>query len=449
VIELEKALRFSTTSRLALVGAGGKSSVLLKLASSGKGLIATTTTHLAVEQASTFLKWMRVEDEVELEAWEWEREPVLVTGRREMDGRVSAPGESVYDLLLRIAKNKNLPVVVEADGAKKRMLKAPAQHEPVVPDWINHVLVVIGADGVGKPLNDEWVHRPERFSALSGIPIGQQVTWDSVGRVLLDAEGGLKNIPVNARCSVLINQVETEEQKAGAATLARMLLRGYDAVLIGAMAPKTLGLTAGVQAVYERIAGIVLAAGGSTRMAGKAKPLLTWRGGTLVQRAVETALMGGLSPVIVVAGEDAPKIRRILAGMDVEVIENLCWASGQSSSIQCGIKNLPEGTGAAVFLLVDQPYVSPVLIAQLQELHSQTMAAIVAPRVDGRRTNPILFDRRTFSDLNGLQGDVGGRGIFARYMQDWAWLDWQDERLLFDVDTLIDYERLLGDEGDS
>ncbi len=448
MIGLDRALRLSATSRLALVGAGGKSSVLLKLACSGMRLIATTTTHLAVEQAATFCQWERVEDGEGVDRWSWTDGPVLVTGKKMSDGRVGAPGEMVYGHLLRIAKDEGVPIVVEADGAKKRKLKVPALHEPAIPGWVNHVLVVVGAEGVGKPLSDEWVHRPERFSALAGIAMGEEVTWQAVGKVLLNAEGGLKNIPPNARRSVFINQVETEDQKAGAATLARILLASYDSVLIGALLPKRPEVSAGIHAVYERTAGIVLAAGSSTRMGGKAKPLLMWRGLTLVQRAVETALAGGLSPVIVVAGEEVEKIRSVLIDLDdVIVVENLHWVTGQSSSIRCGLTKVPETTGAVIFLLADQPYVSPVLIMQLQELHTQTMASIVAPRVDGRRANPALFDRRTFMDLNALQGDVGGRGIFPRYMQDWVWLDWQDERLLFDVDTLTDYEHLLEDKG--
>lgn len=447
LIDLVRALRLSATSRLALVGAGGKSSVLLTLAASGIPFIATTTTHLAVEQAAQFSSWLRVKSEKDLAETNWPAGSVLVTGQEPKQGRIGGiENEAEFALLLRIATERRLPVIVEADGAKRLMLKAPAKHEPAIPEWITHVLVVMGAGGVGKPLSSMWVHRPELFAELSGLKTGELVSWDALERVLLHEQGGLKNIPPGARRSVLVHQVETDEEKIAAAALARQLLDGYNAVLIGALSPQMPNILPGIETVFERVGGVILAAGGSRRMGGIAKPLLMWRGKPLIKHVVENAMAGGLSPIVVVAGQDAEAICAVLEGMDIVVVHHLDWATGQSSSIRCGLKNLPQEIGAAVFLLADQPYVSAVMIAKLRELHSRTLAAIVAPRVDGRRTNPVLFDRRTFSSLEGLQGDIGGRAIFEQYRQDWAWLDWQDERLLFDVDTMSDYERLLADE---
>ena len=64
--------------------------------------------------------------------------------------------------------------------------------------------------------------------------------------------------------------------------------------------------------------------------------------------------------------------------------------------------------------------------------------------IEGKRGNPVLFDRAVFPDLMSLQGDAGGRQVFSRYPI--ANVLWNDPRLLLDVDTLEDYERLLKSE---
>jgi molybdenum cofactor cytidylyltransferase len=125
----------------------------------------------------------------------------------------------------------------------------------------------------------------------------------------------------------------------------------------------------------------------------------------------------------------------------VELVHNPDWGDGQSSSLQAGLRALRPETGAAIFLLADQPQVPAGLIAALVEAHSASLPPVVAPLVDGQRANPTLFDRRTFPDLMALRGDVGGRALFSNYSI--AWVPWHDPSLLLDVDTPMDYQKLL------
>jgi molybdenum cofactor cytidylyltransferase len=104
------------------------------------------------------------------------------------------------------------------------------------------------------------------------------------------------------------------------------------------------------------------------------------------------------------------------------------------------LAELPPNVGGAVFLLVDQPFVSPPLIRALVEEHARTLAPIVAPLIDDQRGNPVLFDQVTFQDFEALTGDVGARPLFARYRP--VWVPWHDARALADVDTWEDYQRL-------
>ncbi|HEX2979990.1 MAG TPA: nucleotidyltransferase family protein, partial [Anaerolineaceae bacterium] len=198
--------------------------------------------------------------------------------------------------------------------------------------------------------------------------------------------------------------------------------------------------------VREPVGGIVLAAGAAQRY-GQAKVLLSWHGQPFVRQVAQTALSAGLDPVCVVAGAYYEEIRDAVQGLPVQVIENPDWEMGQSSSLRAGLACLPRRCGAAAFLLADQPQIAAGPIQQLVDLHAATLAPIVAPRVDGRRANPVLFDRATFHELALLTGDTGGRELFARYPV--QWMDSTDRRLLFDVDTPADYEALQGMETDS
>lgn len=200
-----------------------------------------------------------------------------------------------------------------------------------------------------------------------------------------------------------------------------------------------------VPAVYEPVAGIVLAAGGASRF-GQLKQLLPWQGEPLVHRVARTALQAGLSQVVVVSGAQAEAVEAAVSDLPVRIARNPDWAAGQSTSVISGVRALLPQTGAAIFLLADQPQVSASLLRSLVEERATSLPAILAPLVDGQRSNPVLFDRQTFPELLALSGDTGGRALFASYRVEW--LPWHSSEPLTDIDTPQDYQRLLGQQDD-
>jgi molybdenum cofactor cytidylyltransferase len=188
-----------------------------------------------------------------------------------------------------------------------------------------------------------------------------------------------------------------------------------------------------------QIAGIILAAGAASRM-GQPKLLLPWKGEALICHAARTALAARLEPVIVVTGSGAAEMSAALQGLEVNVVHNPDWQTGQSTSVRAGLRALPQQTQAVIFLLGDQPYISPELLEALVKTYAKTRSVILAPFVGEKRTNPVLFDRSIFEALCLLQGDVGARSLFGQYPP--TQMPWSDERLLFDVDTPEDYEKL-------
>ncbi len=236
---------------------------------------------------------------------------------------------------------------------------------------------------------------------------------------------------------ILLNQADTSELQSIGGTMSAPLLEHFGSVIVGSLRQSHFQ-------TLERTAGIVLAAGGSTRF-GQPKQLLDWRGEPFVRVVAQTALKAGLSPVIVVVGANSEEVEAGIKDLPLTIVRNENWQSGQASSIRAGVKTLPEETGSAIFLLSDQPQIPASVIRALTEMHAAELHPIVAPLVlMEQRANPVLFDRVTFPDLLKLEGDVGGRAIFSKYPVEY--LPWHDDQLLLDVDKPEDYQRLIEDE---
>jgi len=445
---LAHALRVNSSACVAFIGAGGKTTAMFQLAralSAGTSpVIVSATSHLGVWQTRFADRHIMTEVPGPLEKLEHELQGViLVTGN--LDGDRTKPiNPHLLNWLQQFCGDHSIPLLLEADGSREKPLKAWREHEPPVPSFVDLVVQVVGLTGLGKALTHDNVHRPELFSKWSGLRIGESITPDSLVQVLTHPEVGRKNIPINARSCVLLNQADTSELQSAAQRLAQALIPVYDSVIITSLQQEK------VFAVHEPIAGIVLAAGGSTRF-GQPKQLLDWKGQPFVRAVARTALEAGLSPVIVVTGANAEQVELSVKDLSVKVIRNEEWKSGQGSSIKAGILSLAqpspraaEWVGGAIFLLVDQPQITTSIIRALVEKHADGLDPIVAPMVMDRRANPVLFDRVTFPDLQSLEGDVGGRAVFRKHRVEY--LPWHDDRLLLDVDTPEMYQRLISDE---
>lgn len=438
MIELKQAMRLGSAPQAAFVGAGGKTTAIFQLARQFDGpVLVTTTTHLAVDQVKMGDK--HIETGYGKLAISDLAGVTVLTGPPAGADRLEGVNEGVLTVISQFARQHEIPLLIEADGARQRALKAPATHEPALPQFVDAVVVLAGLSALRQPLNEQWVHRPERFASLSGLNIGDEISVDAVAQVLTSPQGGLKHIPNAARRVALLNQVEGDALAGSAQKLAGLLISHYDAILAGSLRDGGQ-----IGAVYERTAGILLAAGGSERL-GSPKQLLDWRGKPFVAAAAEAGLAAGLDPLVVVTGANAEDVEAALVGLPVRIVRNADWRQGQSSSVKTGLAALPEQVGAAIFMVVDQPHLAPALLETLVAEHTRSLAPIVATQVDGQRSNPVLFDRSTFAEFAAIDGDTGGRALFAKHRV--HWVEWLDAALAIDVDTLEDYNRLLNYAG--
>jgi molybdenum cofactor cytidylyltransferase len=439
MLTLAQALRVGSTPCVAFIGAGGKTTAMFQLARQLPGpVIVTATSHLGVWQTELADRHIITATPEPIEQLEHGLSGVLlITG--EIDGDRTKPiANLLLEWLHQFCNHHSIPLLIEADGSRQKPLKAWAEHEPAIPAFVRHVVQVIGLSSIGKPLSDEHVHRPEIVSRVTGLPPGQVITADVLTRLLVHQDTGLKKIPSHASRVVLLNQADTPELQSIARGMTGSLLARYGSVIIAKLTD------AQILAVHEQVAGIILAAGGSTRFGGP-KQLLDWHGQPFVRAVARTALEAGLWPVVVVTGANSSSVEAAVQGLDVHVVHNDDWQSGQGSSIRTGSTALDNDTvGGAIFLLTDQPQVTTSILQALVEKHAAGLHPIVAPMVIDQRANPVLFDRSTFKDLAAIEGDVGGRAIFHKHRVEY--LPWHDDRLLLDVDTPEMYQRLITDD---
>jgi molybdenum cofactor cytidylyltransferase len=277
-------------------------------------------------------------------------------------------------------------------------------------------------------------------AALTGAAPGDPVTPEMIAAVVAHPSGGAKGVPRDARLVPFLNKVEDAGGLAEARLTARMLLESpnVDSVLIGATASEDP-----VREVWGRVGVVVLAAGGASRF-GALKQVMPWGGKPLVAHVVDQALgCPEIRRVAVTIGAGADEVRLALGERDVRTVPVPDWAEGQSRSVRAGLEGLlcpgQGAIGAVIFLLADQPGVTPELLSALVRRHRETLASVVAPRYLGQRGNPVLFDRSTFDEFSQLQGDVGARPILQARQNEIAWVDWPTPEVIQDIDTTDDY----------
>jgi molybdenum cofactor cytidylyltransferase len=435
---LSKALRIAAGTTIAFTGAGGKSGALRRLAGEASPdipVLLTTTTHLGLEQADLAVSHIVLTEQPDMGRVREElgrTGSLLVTGRHmEDESRWTSPGEANLTLLHDLAQQAGAVLVIEADGARGKGLKAPADHEPLVPNFTNTLVPVVGASVFGSPLTADWVHRPEVVARVLGEPQEVDLTPERVARLIGSSDGGLKGRPAGAEVRVLINQVDDSARRESALDCARRLLSTSD---VNSVILASLSDTEPVQQVVGQTAGVILAAGGSKRL-GRPKLLEHWKGEPLVRFAVQAALEGGLAPVVVVLGDHAHEVRRVIEDLPVRSLVNERWEVGQSSSMRLGLAAIRAQAEAVMFLLGDMPLVEPELVRSIVGTHASSLAPIVLPHAAGQRGNPVLFDRSTFDALAQVEGDKGGRAIFNQFEPQ---IVEADAREFFDLDTQQD-----------
>jgi molybdenum cofactor cytidylyltransferase len=203
-------------------------------------------------------------------------------------------------------------------------------------------------------------------------------------------------------------------------------------------------MSAGLAADPPKIAGLVLAAGESSRM-GRDKALLTYRGRTFLETVIIKLREAGLERVMVVLGHHAEAIQRAVNLPATEVVINRNYLQGQSSSLQAGLAALERhGTAidAVVLCLVDHPAFEPATVSALITEFNRSPAAAIIPTYQSRRGHPVLIARSLFGPLLALGPDQGANRIIRDWRDQTRTLVVPDPGILVDVDDPQSYRAL-------
>jgi molybdenum cofactor cytidylyltransferase len=185
---------------------------------------------------------------------------------------------------------------------------------------------------------------------------------------------------------------------------------------------------------HPRIAAVVLAAGMSTRM-GANKLLAEIAGEPLVRRVVRSAETSLARPVVVVTGYEHERVGAAVASAECTLVHNPAFRDGLSTSLSTGIRAV-AGCDGAIILLGDMPAISSSLIDRMiSAFNPRDGRAICLATFNGRRGNPVLFDRSFFTELQAISGDMGARQIIEDNHKLVCTIEGNNDAPLVDIDT--------------
>src|SRR5216683_308341 len=177
-----------------------------------------------------------------------------------------------------------------------------------------------------------------------------------------------------------------------------------------------------------RVAGVVLAAGTSSRM-GRNKLFLRLGGTSVLRRAVAAAREAGLDPVVVVLGHESDRALAELQGLLCTPVLNQEYASGMNTSVRAGVSAVPADASGAVLMLADMPFVTAGMLRSLVDRYRADEAPLV------------VYGRPLFNELGALDGDGCGKRVVKAHRSEAVEMAWPASALA-DLDVPEDLDRV-------
>jgi probable selenium-dependent hydroxylase accessory protein YqeC len=224
---LIEALGLGEREHLAIVGAGGKTTLLLTLAKNLRDhmVVISTTTKIRYDEARQALKSI-----ITLQQSDWkeklkdclkrENQAILVKQKME-SGKVGGISPSLADEIFLDREVTYL--LLEADGAAGRPVKAPSENEPVIPSSVTKVVGMMGLDAINQPFNQENIFREKEFQVITGIKTGEKLVPEKLLPLFTDPNGLFRGTPPSAKKIVFLNRLDLLADKNQAFALADMI----------------------------------------------------------------------------------------------------------------------------------------------------------------------------------------------------------------------------------
>lgn len=418
---------------IAIVGSGGKTSLMGALAREGKNrnkrVAVLTTTHIRKPP----MNMQQHEREVLRNR---KAGSITIYGKEVEAGKLSYPGPACYE---QICKEADV-VLVEADGSRGLPAKVPAPHEPVIPINVNMIIAVSGLSALGQPGADvchRWELALELLQTQYEKQKEENITERDMSILLKEGYG----IPLaykfpEARFVYCLNQVDTEADMRKATEIVSYLEGEH--ILLSLKKQKNI--------LYEsdkrHIAMIYMASGYGRRFGGN-KLLESLQGKPVFQHGLECLREardilkeenGIHSDIIVVSQYD--EILEYAKKIQVRAVSNLKSEEGITASIRIGLKSIEEAE-AVLFAVADQPWLKSRTVCELVEEYFESSKGIACLSSGEKRGNPTIFSIEYRKRLEELQGDKGGSQIIHRFPEDVSMLEVEKGELV-DIDRRAD-----------
>jgi molybdenum cofactor cytidylyltransferase len=187
------------------------------------------------------------------------------------------------------------------------------------------------------------------------------------------------------------------------------------------------------------ISALILAAGESKRM-GQPKMLLPWGELTVIEHVVGTFLQAGIEDILVVTGGASERVKRAIERLPVRILFNRNYATGEMlSSLQAGLREMPEGTQATLIGLGDQPQVQEESVRAICDRYWQTQNGLVVPSFRMKRGHPWLVRRPLWEEILALKPPESPRDFLNNHASEILYLNMDTPTVLADLDTPEDY----------
>jgi molybdenum cofactor cytidylyltransferase len=184
---------------------------------------------------------------------------------------------------------------------------------------------------------------------------------------------------------------------------------------------------------------IIMASGFSNRM-GKNKLLLPYEGKSIIEHIMDKVTKCNFNNIILVTNNN--EIIDLAKKRGIDFVLNSHPEKGQSESIKLGIINSPEAAGYA-FFTGDQPLMDIETIMFLMNRFNETKDSIIVPQYMKKKGTPVIFPKKLINELLALEGDVGGRKIINKHLEEVKYIEIKREYMLWDIDTEDDYNKLI------
>ncbi len=441
-MNLSEALGVVRGDVISLIGAGGKTSLLIglgyELAEASWRVLATSTVDIDSQQLEVMPRALPVAAGLDAISVALTEDRFVFLYRSIQRGKVHGLSPAEITRLLDGVDSDVL--LIEADCADNLPLKAPFSDEPQIPPETSLVIPLVSMSVLGQPLDSDHVYNADAIIERYGFSRGAPVKSAWVAQVLRDEVLGLRGVPDDVRVISFINQSIPKGYGRGRARMiARLVLRS----------PRVHGVVVGsvraAEPVYEvqrPVGAVVLAAGLSTRM-GQPKVLLPWSGRrTIIEHIIDQLIKSRLDHITLVTGHHAKEVKQVVKPLAVNVVYNRAYKTGEMlSSLQAGLRALPENIAAALVVLGDQPSIQPKVIYQLLNAYAEGKGDLIVPSFERRRGHPVLIGRRYWPELLSMPTTITLRDFFNTYNDRIAYVTVDNDSILRDVDTPHDYQQ--------